>query len=58
MKGGHAKESPGISYQQFAEYIANQTRGIKTKCQCSSVTFRIALEEQNIKFTATADKGS
>jgi len=58
MKEGHAKESHGISYQQFAEYIANQTCRIKDKCQCASVTFRIALEEQNIKFTATADKGS
>jgi hypothetical protein len=56
MKGGHAKELPGISYRQFADYIANQTRGIKAKCQCSSVIFRISMEEQNIKFTAKAEK--
>jgi hypothetical protein len=56
MKGGHAKELPGISYRQFADYIANQTRGIKAKCQCSSVIFRISMEDQNVKFTAKAEK--
>jgi hypothetical protein len=55
MKGGHAKELPGITYRQFAQYIVKQTRGIQAKYKCSSVTFRIALEEQNVKFTAKAD---
>jgi hypothetical protein len=58
MKGGHAKESPDISYQQFAAYIANQMRGIKTKHHCNSVTFRIALEDKTIKFMAKADNSS
>ncbi len=58
MKGGHAKESPDISYQQFAAYIANKTLGIKNKHHCSSVTFRIALEDNTIKFVAKADNRS
>jgi hypothetical protein len=55
LKGSHAKESPEISYHQFAAYIANQMRGIKTKHHCNSVTFRIALEDKTIKFVAKAD---
>jgi hypothetical protein len=58
MKGGHAKESPDISYQQFAAYIANKTLGIKNRHHCSSVTFRIALEDNTIKFVAKADNKS
>jgi len=58
MKGGHAKESPDISYRQFAAYVANQMRGIKTKHHCNSVTFRIALEDKTIKFMAKADNSS
>lgn len=54
LKAGSGKEAPGISYQQFADYIANQTQGIRKKYQCASVTFRIALEENNVKFTAKA----
>lgn len=58
MKKEHAKDSPGISYQQFADYVASQTRGIKKKYQCASVVFRIALEEKAVKFTAKADNSS
>jgi hypothetical protein len=58
LKGGHAKEPPDISYQQFVAYIANQMRGIKTKHHCDSVTFRIALEDKTIKFMAKADNSS
>ncbi|MBZ5497921.1 MAG: hypothetical protein LAP85_16070 [Acidobacteriia bacterium] len=58
MRGDHTKESPSISYQQFASYIANQTQGIKKKYQCASVTFRIALEEKTLKFTAKADNSA
>lgn len=58
MRGEHAKDSPGISYQQFADYIASQTQGIRKKYQCASVVFRIALEEKAVKFTAKADNSS
>jgi hypothetical protein len=58
MRKEHAKESPGISYQQFADYVASQTQGIKKKYQCASVVFRIALEEKAVKFTAKADNSS
>lgn len=58
LRGNHAKESPCVSYRQFAEYIANQTQGIQKRCQCTSVTFRIALEEKTIKFTAKANTSS
>lgn len=53
MRGGHTN-APGISYQQFAGYLARQTQGIKEKYQCTSVIFRIAVEEKTIKFTAKA----
>jgi hypothetical protein len=56
MRGKHAKGSPGLSFRQFADYISNQTRKIKEKQSCSSVCFRIALEDQNIRFTAKADQ--
>ena len=51
MKGKHAT---GVSYPQFAKYISMQTRGIRDKYQCSNVTFTVTLEENAIKFTATA----
>jgi hypothetical protein len=55
MRANCARELSGISYQQFTEYITTQTRGIKKRYQCPSVTFRIAVEDKNIKFTARAD---
>jgi hypothetical protein len=55
MKRGAARDTSGISFTQFAEYIAQRMQGIKKKHQCTSVTFRIALEENSIKFTAKAD---
>ena len=55
IRGENAKESPGISYQQFTNYIASQTQGIKTRYRCSSVVFRIAVEANAVKFTARAD---
>lgn len=58
LKGSHAKESPDISFQQFATYIANQMRGIKAKHHCDSITFRIAFEDNAIKFVAKADSSS
>jgi hypothetical protein len=58
MRGDQAKDAPGISYQQFAEYIATKTQGIKNKQQCPSVLFRIALEGKTIKLTAKADNSS
>ena len=44
--------TPEINYRQFARYISSQTAGIKQKLGCSSVVFRVALEEDAIKFTA------
>ena len=58
MKGAEVKQSPDISYQQFAAYIANKTLGIKDRHRCNSVTFRIALEDNTIKFLARADSSS
>jgi hypothetical protein len=55
LRGAQAKDSPAISYQRFVQYIANQTLDIRKKHRCSSVTFRIVLEEHAIKFTAKAD---
>ncbi len=58
IRGGQTKKPPDVSFEQFSEYIASQTRGIKKKCKCASVTFRIALDEKSIKFTAKADNSS
>ena len=58
MRENHTKESRGIPYQQFAEYLAGQTQSIKKQYQCASVIFRIAVEEKTIKFTAKADNSS
>ncbi len=58
MKGGHAKGLPDFSYPQFAAYVAAKAIGIKSKHQCRSVIFRIALEEDTIRFVAKADNNS
>jgi hypothetical protein len=55
MRGENTKESPSLTYLQFSNYIVTQTRNIQERCQCANVTFRIALEEKSIKFTAKAD---
>jgi hypothetical protein len=55
IRGKNAKGSSNLSYQQFTEYIASQTLSIKQKQRCTNVTFRIALEQNSVKFTAKAD---
>jgi hypothetical protein len=54
IKGNETKESP-LPYQQFAKYIAAQTRSIRERHNCSAVAFAIALEEDAIRFTAVAE---
>ncbi len=58
VKGSHTRKNPDVSFEQFSEYIASQTRAIRKKCKCASVTFRIAMEEKSIRFTAKADTSS
>ncbi len=59
MKRVLSGQSPDISYQQFTSYIAKKTLGIKDAQRCNSVTFRIALENNNIRFFARpGDKSS
>ena len=58
FKGSDTKESAALSYERFAEYVANHTRSIQRKYQCATVVFRIALEENDIRFTARADNSS
>jgi hypothetical protein len=48
-------EEFAISYRQFAKYITAQTEHIRLNKGCSSVTFTIALEEDVVRFTATAE---
>jgi hypothetical protein len=55
IRSVNAKETPP-SYQQFANYIATQTRSIREKYGCSQVAFTIALEDDAIRFTAAAEK--
>jgi len=54
IKGTDTKESPP-SFQQFAKYIAAQTRSIRERHNCSAVAFAIALEEDAVRFTAVAE---
>jgi hypothetical protein len=54
IKGTETKEPP-ISYRQFAKYIADQTRNLRERHNCSTVAFTIALEEDGIRFTAAAE---
>jgi hypothetical protein len=54
MKGSESKQSP-LSYQQFAKYITTQTQSIRERHNCSAVAFAIALEENEIRFTAAAE---
>jgi hypothetical protein len=52
VRGKHAGTAPEVPYQQFAKYISTQTQGIKEKLGCTSVVFRVCLQEDAIKFTA------
>ena len=54
VKGTRAGEKP-ISYPQFARYIATQTHAIRKKYGCSAVAFTISMEEDAIRFTASAE---
>jgi hypothetical protein len=54
LKKSGSQEAP-LPYSQFAKYIETQTTGIREKYGCLKVAFTIALEEDSIRFTATAD---
>jgi hypothetical protein len=55
MRGQRREALPQISYQQFEKYVSAQTTGIKQRFGCSSVVFRVFLDEDAIKFTARGD---
>ena len=55
IRGRNTNAPPAISFRQFTDYIVSQTQNIRSKYRCSSVIFRIAVEEETIKFTAKAD---
>ncbi|MBP1597618.1 MAG: hypothetical protein H6Q05_2995 [Acidobacteria bacterium] len=55
LKGSDTKESATLSFERFADYVAEHTRSIQRKYHCATVIFRIALEDNAIKFTARAD---
>lgn len=44
-----------ISYPQFAKLVATRTRSIRKQHGCSRVAFTLALKEESIRFTATAE---
>jgi hypothetical protein len=54
LAGTKAKEAPKISFKQFSSYLSAQTQSIRQKHGCSSVMFILALENDAIKFRATA----
>lgn len=54
IKSKESEQAP-ISYQQFSRYIATQTQGIQKRHGCTRVAFTIALDEDSIRFTATAE---
>jgi len=51
------KQAP-ISTSSSPKYIATQTQGIQKKHGCTKVAFTIALDEDAIRFTATAKTAS
>jgi hypothetical protein len=55
MRSQRREALPQISYQQFEKYVSAQTTGIKQRFGCTSVVFRVFLEEDAIKFTARGD---
>jgi hypothetical protein len=55
LKKSDSKDTP-LSYQQFSKYIATQTHRIQSKHGCFHVVFTMALEEDAIRFTASAEK--
>jgi hypothetical protein len=55
MRGENVRDLPDISYQQFAKYLTTQTQGFRQKHHCARVVFTVALEENAVKFTATAE---
>jgi hypothetical protein len=56
MRSQRQEALPQISYQQFEKYVSAQTTGIKQRFGCTSVVFRVFLEEDAIKFTARGDR--
>jgi hypothetical protein len=54
----HAQNSPVVSFEQFANYIAGQIQGIQEKHRCTSVLFCIEREAKAIRFTAKANISS
>ncbi len=50
-----AKETATVPYSQFAKYIANKMQTIKNKYGCTKVRFLITIEEEAIRFIASAE---
>jgi hypothetical protein len=55
MRKKEPNQAPGVSYSQFARYVAAQTQSIQEKYGCRSVQFAISLDENAIRFTARAE---
>jgi hypothetical protein len=51
----HSPNVPGLSFEKFVKYISTQTDGIRVKYACSSVLYKVRLEENAIRFTAAAE---
>lgn len=49
-------EEFSIQFRQFAKYVESQTQNIRRKFKCTNVTYTIALDGDEIRFTATAEK--
>jgi len=58
LRGADSRQTRPIPYQQFSEYVAAQAKSLQAKQGCSSVRFRVALEDNTIKFTVKADGAS
>jgi hypothetical protein len=53
-RGINSGESP-VSFQQFAKYIAAQTRTIRNKSGCISVAYSVAMKKGSVRLTASAE---
>ncbi len=57
LKQGSPAETPSLPFERFAKYISNQTRELRSKYDCSRVTFTVAVEDAAVRFRARPDSG-
>jgi len=55
LRRGDPAEASSIPFDRFAKYIADQTRKLRTRYECSRVVFTVAIEDASVRFRARPD---